>query len=255
MDTVVSVKVSGSSRPALVQEIRRVWSWCLLPDSTSPDVTVEVLVDPDPDAQQQARADGALAAADVAEAMHGLSPHVTLAAIEQQAGRLMMLHACGLADPGTGRTVALVAPSGTGKTTAARRLGRTLGYVTDETVAVRADGTIAPYPKPLSVRHESGSWIKDQVSLDDLGLLPTPDSCTLAGLAMLIRDGSSQAWLEPVSVVHGLALLAPETSYLARVPQPLHRLAELVEASGGLHLIHYQDSEQLAPLVTSLLSA
>ena len=44
-----------------------------------------------------------------------------------------------------------MAASGTGKTTAARTLGRHLGYLTDETVSVGPDLDVLPYQKPLSV--------------------------------------------------------------------------------------------------------
>jgi hypothetical protein len=258
MDAVVAVEVAGSGRAALAEEIRRVWSRCLVPGdgaaAVTPDAAVRVVVDDDPRLVAEARAGGAVASGVPAEVMHGLSPVVTLAAIEHQAGRLMMLHACGLADPASGRTVALVAASGTGKTTAARRVGTTLGYVSDETIAVRADGTVAPYPKPLSVVDAAGGWVKQQVSLDELGLIAAPAQCRLAGLAMLVRDGAEQAWLEPVTTVESLAALAPQTSYLSRIPQPLHRLAAMVEAAGGLRLLHYRDSEQLPPVVAGMLA-
>ena len=59
----------------------------------------------------------------------------------------MSLHAAGLADR-DGRALALVAASGTGKTTAARTLGGTLGYLSDETVSSAADSTSFPTPSP-----------------------------------------------------------------------------------------------------------
>ena len=61
-----------------------------------------------------------------------------------------MLHACGVADP-EGAVIALVAKSGTGKTTASSQLARTFGYITDETVAIRADGTLCRIPSPCQL--------------------------------------------------------------------------------------------------------
>jgi hypothetical protein len=164
-----------------------------------------------------------------------------------------MLHAAGLADPATGATVGLVAPSGTGKTTLCSILGRTWGYVTDETLAIRRDHTIAPYPKPLSVI-VPGSDIKDQQCLDDLGMLATPAETHLAGLAVLERDGSKTPWLESVPTVRALARLSPESSYLARLASPLHRLASAVESAGGLRVLHYSEAVDLEPALRELVS-
>ena len=75
---------------------------------------------------------------------------LTIASIRRRSGSCVMLHAAGLATD-DGGTVALVAGSGTGKTTAGRLLGRSLGYVSDETVTVEHDLTVRPYPKPLSI--------------------------------------------------------------------------------------------------------
>ena len=56
-----------------------------------------------------------------------VTSEVTVAAILESAGELTMLHACGVADE-EGLVVALVAKSGTGKTTASSQLARTFGY-------------------------------------------------------------------------------------------------------------------------------
>jgi hypothetical protein len=178
---------------------------------------------------------------------------VTMRAIDHQAGRLVMLHAAGVADPATGRTVALVAPSGVGKTTAARALCRRLGYVTDETLAVREDGSIAVYPKPLSVLESPGNGHKAQLSPDDLDLVPAPVACTIAGVVVLDRDGSAEAWLESVPLLAALARLGSESSYLSRLPKPLHRQAGVVDRAGGLKVLHYADREQLPELVDDVL--
>lgn len=194
-----------------------------------------------------------LAAPDLDLLLHRLSPLVTMRAIDHQAGNLVMLHAAGVADPATGRTVALVAPSGVGKTTAARWLCRRLGYVTDETLAVREDGSIAAYPKPLSVLESPASEHKAQLSPDDLDLVQAPVECAIAGAVVLDRDGSSRAWLETVPLLTALARLGPESSYLSRLPRPLHRLAGVVERAGGLKVLHYADREQLPDLMDDVL--
>ena len=79
-----------------------------------------------------------------------LTTQVTMEALRATAGRRINLHAGGVADERR-RVLAVVGPSGTGKTTATLALARRLGYVSDETVSIDPDGTVAPHPKPLSV--------------------------------------------------------------------------------------------------------
>jgi hypothetical protein len=253
LDTSVRLACAGERQRVLADGIRAAWQRCLQP-AAEPDVTLTLSLDPDPDVNPGPDSRPDLAVADLDLLLHRLSPLVTVRAIDHQAGRLLMLHAAGVADPSTGRTVALVAPSGTGKTTAARALCRTLGYVTDETLAVREDGSIAVYPKPLSVLETAGDPHKAQLSPDDLDLVPAPPACTLAGVAVLDRDDSERAWVEDVPLLTALARLAPESSYLSRLPKPLHRLAGAVELAGGLKVVHYADREQLLDLVDDMLT-
>ncbi|MGO7984161.1 hypothetical protein ACC691_40715, partial [Rhizobium johnstonii] len=65
-----------------------------------------------------------------------LSAAITRFVITANAGRLLMFHASGLdaGGDGTRSVIAFVAPSGTGKTTIARVLGQSYGYVSDELV-------------------------------------------------------------------------------------------------------------------------
>ncbi len=86
-----------------------------------------------------------------------LSSRATLAGIEARSGELLMLHAAGLADPQSGRVVACVAPSGTGKTTLSRAAAGTLLYVTNSgsgnVSAFAVDpvsGAIAPLGAPVN---------------------------------------------------------------------------------------------------------
>lgn len=81
----------------------------------------------------------------------------TVASLEARAGELLMFHAAGLS-ASDGRVVALVGPSGTGKSTAARTLCRDdFGYVTDETVAVDDAQRVLPFPKPIAVIPADGA--------------------------------------------------------------------------------------------------
>lgn len=201
---------------------------------------------------------GASDEADVAgetidEVLHQLSPAVTTRMIERRAGELVMLHAAALADPSSGATVALVAPSGTGKTTAAATLGRSFAYLTDETTAITTDGLVLPYRKPLSVI-ESGHF-KAQRPASGLGMMLTERPCRLAAILILDRQvsHSGEPRLASIEVVDALAALTPETSYLARLDRPLHRLTDLIDRSGGAHRVRYREAATLGPLVTRLL--
>jgi hypothetical protein len=248
LDTKVRLWCAGSAGESLAKVVRHAWARCLVDGRPIPDVTLKVGTAPGPPGLD-------LVDSDVDRLMHQLSSLVTLRSINYQAGRMLMLHAAGLAHPESGGSIALVGPSGTGKTTAALGLGRQLGYLSDETVAVRADVTIAPYPKPLSVLPDDGSRVKTQVSPDDVGLQLAPDSCRLTAMVILARDGSTDAWLETLPLLESLARLAPESSYLARLERPLHRLADVIEEVGGVKVLHYTERDQLPGLVCDLIAS
>ena len=185
-------------------------------------------------------------------ALSELSSSVTIAAIDHQAGHLWMVHAGGLADPASGRTVALVADAGTGKTTAVRTLGRQFGYVTDETVGVASGGAVRMHAKPLSVI-ENGIYPKVQRSPDALGLLAAPHTLSLNTVLLLRRDGTHEVGLEPVRLAAALPMLAPHTSHLGAFDRPLHRLASQLDGV-TVHEVHYAEAEALAPVVADLVA-
>ncbi len=110
------------------------------------------------------------------------------------------------------------------------------------------------YPKPLSVIERSGSGLKTQSAASVLGLRRAPDRLTLAGILFLDRDPSlTELRVEPVPTLRALAALAPQTSYLARLPAPLHRVADLLQATGGLRRVRYREAEELVDVVHDLL--
>lgn len=178
-------------------------------------------------------------------ALTTLTQNVTRAAIGQQTGRLLMLHAGALSNLETGATVAYVAPGGTGKTTITTTLGRGRGYVTDETVAVTRAGDIRPYPKPLSVRSAAGG--KDEVAPGELGLEPVGARPWLAGLMVVRRDPGHVGGpaVRELGLLDAMMALSPETSALAALPEPLRTCQEVVEAAGGLLQVTYREAEQL----------
>lgn len=189
----------------------------------------------------------------IAHALAGLSQAVTLAAIEARRGELWMLHAGGLSDD-DGNVVAIVGPSGRGKTTATRALAAHYGYVTDETVGVAADGTVLPYRKPLSII-EDPLADKAQRSGSELGLGALPAApLRLSAIVLLDRvpGGPAQPVLEPCDLADALPELVEQTSYLADLPAPLRRVAAHVAAVGGVHRVTYSEAETLAAALAPL---
>ena len=181
-----------------------------------------------------------------------LSQRVTLAAIEAQRGRMWMLHAAGVALP-DGRVVALIGPSGRGKTTASRVLGEAYGYVSDETVAIDVSGRVLPYRKPLSIV-EPDSAEKAQRSPSALGLGSLPSAALrLAGVVLLDRRaGVSGAVVSDVDLGDALEELVAQSSYLTNLPAPLRTIAAHVASVGGVRRVSYTDAAALVAVLPEL---
>jgi hypothetical protein len=195
-----------------------------------------------------------LGASTFEELAENLTSRLTLAAILANAGQLTMLHACAVADLNTGAVVALVAKSGTGKTTAASVLGKTYGHVTDETVAIRPDGTVLPYPKPLSVKQGAGVP-KRQVGPADLELLEAPSELQLGSMVLLDRVEAAEPVtpvLRRLPLADAVMALIPESSSQGELHQPLQSLCRLIGSVGGVWQVTYSEAtdlpEALAPL-------
>lgn len=187
-----------------------------------------------------------------------VSTHVTLRAIVARKHDLVMLHAGAVADPATGAVVAFLGPSGRGKTTASIALGPHFSYVTDETVGIQDDLVVVPYRKPLSMKRDGVRW-KAQVAPGDLGLLPLPNApLRLARILLLDRDPEYPAdappKVEAVGLAEAMGELVPQISYLTERAAPLHRLRDLVAASGGLLRVTYREAHTLVPIVADLMA-
>lgn len=196
----------------------------------------------------------ALQAASFEALAETLTSRLTLAAILENAGRLIMLHACGIASPETGGVMALVAKSGTGKTTAASVLAQTYGYVSDETVAILPGGEVVPYPKPLSLKQEAGAP-KRQVAPDELGLQPAPPKMFIQSIVLLdridrfhgsdVQDRPVAPVLRQLPLADGLLALIPELSSQAELDEPLQSLCRLIERVGGIWQVTYSEAADL----------
>ncbi|WP_309476773.1 hypothetical protein [Arthrobacter sp. ISL-95] len=262
LGSVVSVVLHEGVSPDLHAELRQAWSRCL--DQCGEPVPLagnSFLADSASHEERPFRAtvSSVIGTAEVTggtfrEFASELTSAITLAGITAGRGNLVMLHAAALADEKTGRAVALVGRSGMGKTTATRRLGAALGYVTDETVAVDGSGTLVPYAKPLSLIVEEPTAPKHQISPDDLGLLVAPASPTLALVVLLDRrPDAAVPTVTPLSHAEAIIELAPHTSSLGQVSQPVSRLCGILDATGGAVRVSYREAGDLAAVLPTIL--
>ncbi len=182
-----------------------------------------------------------------------LSQQVTLAALDARRGELWMLHAAGLALP-DGRVVVLIGPSGRGKTTAARVLGQTYGYVSDESIGIAPDGSILPYRKPLSIIERRGEP-KAERAPSEVGLKALPDApLRLAAIVLLDRraDGPIEPLVQMLDVGDALEDLVLQSSCLPEMSTPLRGVAKHAAATGGVVRVTYRESDALPAVVESL---
>jgi hypothetical protein len=169
---------------------------------------------------------------------------VTLAGLLATAGERVNLHAGSVADD-DGRVLVVVGPSGTGKTTATRALAARLHYLSDETASITPDGVVYPHPKPLSiVVNPDDVTHKQQLSPDDIGLGSTPESGTLHRIVVLHRgvptpDGVHG--LHPLDTVTALMELIEQSSSLGSLDTPLTTLLHVVDATGGVLALEYDE--------------
>lgn len=244
LSTRTPVRLYGDAK--LEDAVRHAWTRCLHASAGEPaldtdPVAIQLLED---GSGQPNEPDIQAADTDLATLLQSFTQAVTYAKIRAQAGRLFMFHAGAVAHATTGEAVAFVAQGGTGKTTLAKRLAYRYGYLTDETVGVDAAGFVHPYPKPLSTRRAEGAT-KDEVSPDELGLLPAPTSPRLRRLILLNRipEHDSAPRIEEVGVIEAMIALAPETSSLSAIPRPLHALAGLLDGLDPILRLTYSEAE------------
>jgi hypothetical protein len=193
---------------------------------------------------------------DLREVTYRVTSAVVLEAIEAAKGELLMLRAAAVAHPVTGQCVILVGGAGAGKSAAARALSRYFAYVTDETVALTSSLDVLPFPKPLSLFVDESRTHKQQHSPARLGLQPPPASLRPAAVLLLERheEGHVPPVLEDLPVEQAVAHLAGHASYLAELDRPLHRLADLVHAAGGVHRVAYREADDVVAIVQQFVN-
>lgn len=181
-----------------------------------------------------------------------LETAVTARLITESTGKLHLWHAAGVSLP-DGRVLVLVAPSGTGKTTAAVRLSQSgWGYVTDETVGVTMDGRVLPYPKPVALLEDG---VKEVVGPDDLGLAHHAENLTLGRVVVLERTEDAQSpSLTRLPLLEGLQTLLAQSSGLVQLPEPLASTCRLIDRVGGIYRLTYAELASAAPLLRALMA-
>lgn len=171
---------------------------------------------------------------------YAITSLVTMAALQATTGHRINLHAGAVAAE-DGRALAVIGPSGSGKTTAIGLLALRLGYLSDETVSLDESLRIHPHPKPLSVIADPQKpYAKRSVSPDDAGLLRPPAAAHLHRIVLLHR-GDDEAGLVPLAPAMAIAEVVEQSSSLFALEHPLLRLAEVIDACGGVWSLRYRE--------------
>lgn len=256
------LRVFGLDRTVLCSEgayesLREQWAWCapnhalqrsIAPLSTAPAQRPEPPTDITHATTPEQEGDGA---------DYTLTTSLTASSIGACVGQFIMLHSGAIAND-DGKVAALVAASGTGKTTATRYLcTHGYGYLSDETLIVNDSGDILPYPKPLSVLIDPTKLgEKSQHGPDELGLkLPTNESFRLGPIILLKRlkdddeDDGPVPRLEEVDLFEGLTQVLPQSSATPDIPNGLYLLAQLASRGGGIHQLVYREIETTTPFI------
>lgn len=221
--------------------LERAWSRCV----TAPHDVEDRAVLPVPDVDQPLNASGV-------SSMGVRIAHIAAAQLDPS---WLVVEAFGLADD-KGRVILIAGPEVPAHHSALLDLCRgPLSYVGSDLLAVRGDGTVLACPKPVVQSHGRDSDYRVVVHApDDLRLLTCPDRLRLARIVVLEpADG-------PVSV-EGEELLGAMSALAPRVPSwrfPEHllvRLARLVDACGGAHVVAGGDLDSVRSVLGGLLDA
>lgn len=193
-----------------------------------------------------------------AQAAETLTVEVTMHMLKELGGELFLLHAAALGDPGSDRALALVAASGTGKTTASRFLGQHFVYLSDESAVVEPDElTIRPYPKPLSVIETKGQpKVQKDPATEGLALAGEGETYRLQHLVVLnrVKDRQVEPSWQRVDLRQGLFDVILQSSAVQRMPGGLADLAGLLNRLGGVIELTYSEIADTLPFFQQLLA-
>lgn len=254
LGTRLVVRVRGREEGAVAAQLRRMWSRCSRKASLVWAEPVNIYVT---DTGPARTAQGAVVwGPDSPRLYQQTTQAVTRELIAAQAGRLLMFHAAAVSHPTTGSSAIFIASGGTGKTTLSRLLGDRYAYLTDETVGIDQEGTIVPYPKPLSVRDHDVSH-KWELPPHDLGLIAPHVRATVGQIVLLnrIESGPDVPVVEELALFDAIQAIAPESSSLARLDRGLHRLAQVIGESAPVQRWTYREATTLVPLVGLAIGA
>ena len=243
LDSSLEVRFPEPGSQPLVDAATRAWSRCREVGAASRAAEPLVVGSPFDGTELELRV-----------ALQTLTQRVTRQLIAAQIGRLLLLHAGAVSHPVTGESLVFVAPGGTGKTTLARLLGRSYGYLTDETVGIDNTGRISAYPKPLSLRCSDGGP-KTEASPDDLGLVIAHPAPTAKRVILLSRPPghAGPPDIKELGTLDAVQQILPETSSLGKLPRPLRTLAALAEECGPVLSCSYADADALFGLTAELI--
>lgn len=198
-----------------------------------------------------------VSSSDIAQAAEQLTVQVTLQVLKHYSGHAHLLHAAVLGAPQTRRAFALVAASGTGKTTASKVLGQKFAYLSDETAVIRYNRSLVPYLKPLSII-ENKDEPKRQYSPLEIGLEavdPADESYQLEHIIILNRVDAPQApQLERMSMDKALFRIVAQSSGVQRSGTGLGDLAQLINDVGGVLMLTYSEISETIELLGNLLA-
>jgi len=222
MGVPIGIPVSGTA----VDRLRHQWSRALTQQQPRAYVEVPELVGSDAVAHDYA-----------------ITSRVTLAALEATAGQRINLHAGAVADE-EGRVLAVIGASGAGKTTAVALLASRWGYLSDETTSIDDTLAVHAHAKPLSmITDREAPLVKHSLSPDDLGLARPPALSHLHRIVLLHR-GDDDSGLVPLAPAHAIAEMVAQTSSLTQLEHPILRLADTIDACGGVWGLRYREFEE-----------
>jgi hypothetical protein len=144
---------------------------------------------------------------------------------------------------------------GVGRSTATTTLAADgFGYVTDQLLAVDRGGCVVALPGPLASGVPAVDGTQPPLrGPDELGLARADGALSLAHVVLLDRATEGHpAAVEPVDLLEALLGLATCLTHPWRLDQPLQRVCEVLEGSGGALRLVYEDPADAAALLDEL---